>query len=299
MRLFQTRIKKKISLWIPYTWLLLFLVLPFLVIFKISISELAVGIPPYKPFIQIVDGELLQIRMVFSNYSSILCDGFYRTAFFNSIKIAALATMMCVLIGYPMAYGIAQSSKKMQKVFLILAILPFWTSFLVRVYAWMNLLGDRGIINFLLVNIGLIREPLELLNNQLAVGIGVTYTYLPFMIFPAYVSLENIDRSLLEAAFDLGCKPTSVFWRITVPMSLPGLVAGASLVFIPAMGEYVIPELLGGPTSLMIGRVLWAEFFTSKDWPSACALAVIMVALLLIPMILFEKLQTAINKDKD
>lgn len=280
--------------WIPYSWLLLFFLIPFAIILGISFSESVIAIPPYKPLFFWAQNQILEIKISFSNYLFILSDKLYLAAYMNSLAIAFLTTSVCLLIGYPMAYGIVRSPPKWKTPLLMLVILPFWTSFLVRVYAWMGLLSEEGVINYLLLYVGLIREPLMLTNNLFAVSIGIIYAYLPFMILPLYTALEKIDFLLLEAAFDLGCRPTRAFWKILFPLSFKGALGGAMLVFIPAVGEFVIPELLGGSKILMIGKVLWDEFFYNHDWPTASALAVLMLVLLLGPMILFQKLQNRI-----
>lgn len=233
----------------------------------------------------------------FENYAFIIFDEFYRCACWNSLKLAGISTFFCLIIGYPMAYSIVQAKTPRRRfILLTLAILPFWTSFLTRVYAWVNLLSKEGVINHFLQMIGIIDEPIPLMHNDFATATGIIYTYLPFMIFPLYVALEKIERSLLEAAFDLGCKPFMTFWKITVPLSFPGIFAGISLVFIPAVGEYIIPEILGGTKSLTIGSILWSEFFINRDWPVACSLAIIMVILLFIPIVLLELAQKMVAK---
>lgn len=292
-----TRLAKKAGLFCPYLWLIVFLIWPTLEVFNISFSELRIGAPPYEPLWQWINNEVLQLRISIANYAVVLGDALYRMAYLNSVLIAGISTLVCLLIGYPVAYGITRAKKRWQILLLILAVLPFWTSFLVRVYAWVNLLSPQGVVNHCLMSLGWIKTPLPLMNNMGAVVIGIVYSYLPFMIFPLFASLEKINTHLLEAAYDLGCRPMGAFWRIVVPLSAPGIISGASLVFIPAVGEYIIPELLGGSTSLTIGRILWHEFFTNRDWPVACALAVIMIGLLLIPIILFEKLMARTQLD--
>lgn len=264
-----------------------------IIIFALSVSELRIGAPPYSPLWRWVNEETFQLTISLSNYISVLKDSFYRAAYGNSLFIASISTLLCLVIGYPMAYGISRSKRQM--IWLSLAILPFFTSFLVRVYAWISLLSPRGLINHYLTSLGF--SPLPLMNNLYAVIIGIVYSYLPFTVFPLYASLSKIDNRLLEAAYDLGCRPLSAFWRITVPLSRAGIISGASLVFIPVVGEYIIPELLGGPTCLTIGRLLWSEFFINRDWPVAATIAVIMIALVVIPMILFEKLQDSVQEE--
>ena len=287
---------KNAWLFIPYGWMLFFLIFPFLIILGISLAEIHIGVPPYSPLLSWNPEGILQIRLFFSNYFLILFDGLYRTAYFNSLAISFFSTLFCLFLGYPIAYGITLAPKNRQIFLLVLATLPFWISSLIRIYAWINLLSPNGIINHFLLSFGVISRPLELMHTPFATVIGIVYTYLSFMILPLYLSIEKIDSTLLESAYDLGCRPIGAFWKIIFPLSLPGVFGGASLVFIPTVGEYVIPELLGGPTSLTIGRVLWTEFFFNRDWPVACALAIIMMILLLIPIIAFEKLQTTIEK---
>jgi putrescine transport system permease protein len=291
--LFDAKKQRKSWILLPYLWYVIFLIAPLFTILAISFSEYQLAAPPYKPLIQWIDREVLQLQLSFSNYLIIFRDNFYKTAFINSIKIAFFSTLFCLMIGYPMAYGIARSRKKM--LWLMLAILPFGTSFLVRVYAWINLLSPLGLVNHGLSYFHL--GPFALINNPYAVIIGIVYSYLPFMIFPIYAVLDKMDPHLIEAAYDLGCRRFSAFWRITVPLSFSGIVTGASLVFIPAVGEYIIPEFLGGScvSAMTIGRLLWAEFFINRDWPVASALAIIMIILLLIPILIFEKLQNVIE----
>ncbi|WP_349568766.1 ABC transporter permease subunit [Azotobacter salinestris] len=275
---------------IPFVWLLLFFLLPFAIVLKISFSEAAVAIPPYTEIFTYVDQQL-KILANLNNYVFLGQDELYLSAYLGSLKIAAIGTLCCLLLGYPMAYAIARASKEMQTVYLLLIMMPTWTAILIRVYAWMGILGNNGLLNGLLQGLGLIDEPLRILNTDLAVYIGVVYSYLPFMVLPLYANLVKHDPSLLEAAADLGAHPLASFWRITVPLSKNGIVAGCMLVFIPVVGEFVIPELLGGPETLMIGKVLWQEFFNNRDWPVAAALAVVMLAILLVPIILLNRNQ--------
>lgn len=275
---------------IPFVWLLLFFLLPFAIVLKISFSEAAVAIPPYTEIFTYVDQQL-KILANLNNYLFLGQDELYLSAYLGSLKIATVGTLLCLLIGYPMAYAIARASKEMQTVYLLLIMMPTWTAILIRVYAWMGILGNNGLLNGLLQGLGLIDEPLRILNTDLAVYIGVVYSYLPFMVLPLYANLVKHDPSLLEAAADLGAHPLASFWKITVPLSRNGIVAGCMLVFIPVVGEFVIPELLGGPETLMIGKVLWQEFFNNRDWPVAAALAVVMLAILLVPIILLNRNQ--------
>ena len=268
---------------IPYFWLLLFTLLPLAIVLKISFAESRLAIPPYTPLFDFgADG--LQLSATLESYARLLSDSLYIRAYLSSIRYALGATLICLLLGYPMAYAIARAPKAWRVTLLMLVILPFWTSFLLRVYAWVGLLKGNGFINNALISLGLVSEPLPLLNNSFSVVLGLVYGYLPFMVLPLYATLEKLDPALLEAAADLGCRPWRAFLSVTLPLSLPGIAAGALLVFIPAVGEFVIPELLGGPGTLMIGKVLWDEFFTNRDWPVASAVAVAMLILLVLPM---------------
>lgn len=274
---------------VPLLWLGLFFGLPFLIILRISLSEAVIGLPPYSAMLEWIDGGMLSIRVNLANFALLWHDNLYLDAFANSVQIAAISTLCCLLLGYPMALGITRVRTSLRTPLLLLVILPFWTSFLIRVYAWIGILKGNGLINNFLLWLGLIDEPLKLLHTDLAVYVGIVYAYLPFMVLPLYATLSRMDGSLLEAAADLGCRPLSAFWRVTVPLSLPGIVAGSLLVFVPAVGEFVIPDLLGGPDSLMIGKVLWTEFFNNRDWPVAAAVAVALLALLVVPVLLFER----------
>ena len=276
---------------LPYLWLVLFFLIPFVFVLKISLAESLIAIPPYSSLIEWTEDAYLRITLVFDNFAFILEDDIYWRAYLNSIKIAGISTVFCLLIGYPMAYGIARASPAWRNSLLLLIILPFWTSFLLRVYAWMGLLKNTGLINNTLTALGIIDEPLFMMNTDFAVYVGIVYTYLPFMILPLYANLEKHDQSLLEAAADLGCRPWKAFLVVTLPLSLPGMIAGAMLVFIPAVGEFVIPALLGSADTLMIGRVLWDEFFANRDWPVASAVAVAMLVLLVVPIMLFQYVQ--------
>ena len=276
---------------IPYLWLLLFFAIPFIIVLKISFSETQLAMPPYAPLIQWIGEQALTIRVNLENFVFLMTDALYVRAYLNSIGVAAVSTLLCLLIGYPMAYGIARASPAWRNVLLMLVILPFWTSFLLRVYAWIGLLRGNGVINNVLMALGVIDEPLVMLQTDFAVYVGITYSYLPFMVLPLYANLEKMDLTLLEAAADLGCRPTKAFFTITLPLSVPGIIAGAMLVFIPAVGEFVIPALLGGPDSLMIGKVLWNEFFNNRDWPVASAVAIAMLLLLVVPIMLFQYFQ--------
>jgi len=273
----------------PFGWLLLFFLLPFLIVLKISLSELQAAIPPYKAIFTWTDDQVLQLRLNFGNYAYLFSDDLYALAYLNSLKIAAVSTVLTLLIGYPMAYSIARAPSGLRSFMLMLVVLPFWTSLLIRVYAWMGILKNEGLLNTLLLNLGIIDQPLQIMETDLAVYIGIVYSYLPYMVLPLYATLERMDLTLLEAAADLGCPPFRAFLRITLPLSLPGIIAGTLLVFIPAVGEFVIPDLLGGPDTLMIGRVMWSEFFDNRDWPVASAVAVAILLLLVVPIMLFQR----------
>ena len=275
---------------IPFLWLFLFFLLPFIIVLKISFAEADVAIPPYTEIYTWVDNTL-QVVLNLGNYIFLTEDALYLAAYLGSLKIAFFSTLACLLIGYPMAYAIARANKETQTVLLLLVMMPTWTAILIRVYAWMGILSNNGLLNGLLQSIGLIDAPLQILNTNTAVYIGIVYSYLPFMILPLFANLVKHDQSLLEAASDLGSSNFNSFWKITVPLSKNGIIAGCMLVFIPVVGEFVIPELLGGPETLMIGKVLWQEFFNNRDWPVASALAVVMLAILLVPIILFNRNQ--------
>jgi len=274
---------------VPLLWLALFFGLPFLIIARISLSEVVIGLPPYSDLLSWAQEGLLQLRLNLANFQLLWQDSLYFDAFANSVRVAAVSTLACLLLGYPVALGITRSSETWRVPLLMLVILPFWTSFLIRVYAWIGILKGNGLVNNLLLSLGWIDAPLKLLHTDFAVYLGIVYAYLPFMVLPLYATLSRMDHSLLEAAADLGCRPLCAFWRVTVPLSLPGIVAGSLLVFVPAVGEFVIPDLLGGPDSLMIGKVLWTEFFNNRDWPVAAAIAVALLALLVAPVMLFER----------
>lgn len=275
----------------PYVWLVVFFLVPFLIVLKISLSQALMAIPPYTPLLEWSEGTVLTIRLAFSNFATLFSDELYAFAYVNSLRLAGIATLFCLLIGYPAAYAIARSPRSVRSWLLLLVALPFWTSFLIRVYAWIGILKTEGLLNSLLLWLGVIDTPLQILETDRAVLIGMVYSYLPFMVLPLFATLEKMDLSLLEAAADLGCRPFRAFLSVTLPLSLPGIIAGSLLVFIPAVGEFVIPDLLGGPDTLMIGKVLWAEFFDNRDWPVASAVAVAMLLLLVVPLMIFQKLQ--------
>jgi putrescine transport system permease protein len=276
---------------VPMLWLVVFFFVPFVVLGRISLAETMIARPPYSPLWERGrDGEL-DIIASLDNYRFLLSDALYRNAYLSSIRVAAISTVFALLIGYPIAYYIARSPEPRRSVLLLLVILPFWTSFLLRVYAWIGFLRRDGVINNILTWLGVIDEPLVMMQTDFAVYIGIVYTYLPFMILPLYANLVKLDDALLEAAGDLGATPTVTFLTVTLPLSLPGIIAGSMLVFIPAIGEYVIPALLGGPDTLMIGRVLWDEFFSSRDWPVASAVAIVMLVLVVVPIMWLQAVQ--------
>ncbi len=278
----------------PLLWLTVFFLIPLLVVFKIALSAFAMGRPPYLPMFEWGSDDSLSITLHFANFLFIFSDGLYAAAYINSVRIAAVSTVLALVIAYPMAWFIARSDEKHRNLLLMLVILPFWTSFLLRVYAWMGFLGRTGIINNVLMSIGLIDQPITMLQTEGAVFVGIVYTYLPFMVLPLYTTLVKLDQSLIEASADLGAKPFTTFLTVIFPLSLPGVIAGSMLVFIPAIGEFVIPSLLGGADTLMIGRVLWDEFFANRDWPVASAVAIVMLIILLVPIVLLNRAQNAV-----
>ncbi len=280
------------SLLAPYVWLLVFFLAPFIIILKISFADPLVALPPFTALMDWSATGLQKIQVTFDNYLFLFEDSFYATIYLSSIKIAAIATFLCLLLGYPMAYFIARQRPGLRNLLLLAVILPFWISFLLRVYAWVGLLNNHGIINNALMALGVIDQPLPLIYNDFAVYIGIVYSYLPFMILPLYASLERLDLDLHDAAADLGAKRWQVFVDVTLPMSAPGILAGCLLVFIPAIGEFVIPALLGGSDTLMIGRTLWDEFFGNRDWPVASAVAVVLLLILVLPMMWFQRLES-------
>lgn len=273
---------------LPFLWLSLFFLVPFIIVLKISLAEAVLAQPPYTPLLDTSNGGV-QVRINLENYRLLFTDTLYVDAFLNSLKVAGVSTLICLLIGYPMAYAIARAGRSARLILLMLIVLPFWTSFLIRVYAWIGILKDNGLLNNLLLAAGLIDQPLRLLHTEFAVYLGIVYSYLPFMVLPLYATLARMDLSLLEAAADLGARPWKAFWTVTLPLSLPGMIAGSLLVFIPAVGEFVIPDLLGGPDALMMGKVLWTEFFTNRDWPLASAIAVLLLLTLVVPIMLLQR----------
>ncbi|WJR68046.1 ABC transporter permease subunit [Neorhizobium sp. CSC1952] len=279
---------------VPYVWLLLFFAAPFLIILKISLSDTAIAMPPYTPLFQGFGalGDFAS-KLDFENYLFLTDDPLYIRSYLSSLRIAVISTFLLLLIGYPMALAMARAPTSLRPTLVMLVILPFWTSFLIRVYAWIGILKPDGLLTLLLQTIGLLgpNEQVQIFRTDIAVFIGIVYSYLPFMVLPLYAALEKMDNTLLEAANDLGCPPLKAFWKITFPLSLPGVVAGSMICFIPITGEFVIPDLLGGADTLMIGKTLWTEFFGNRDWPLASAVAVILLVMLVVPIAIFQNQQ--------
>jgi putrescine transport system permease protein len=273
---------------VPYLWLALFFLLPFLIVLKISVAEMETT--AISPLLSYVEGKL-NVKINFSNFMSLFNDEdqYYLWTYLRSIVFAAVTTLLCLMIGYPFAYFMARSPIERRPALLMLVMLPFWTSFLLRIYAWKGILETNGLLNNFLLWLGVINEPLHMMHTKFSLILGMVYTYLPFMILPLYSNLVKLDNRFLEASADLGATPLQTFWRITIPLSKAGIIAGSMLVFIPCIGEFVIPELLGGPETLMIGRVLWDEFFSNNDWPRASAVAVVMILLIIVPLAIFNK----------
>jgi putrescine transport system permease protein len=285
----------RLVVWVPYAWLLVFFLVPFLIVLKISLSQTAIALPPYVPVLDPSAGwdgiKRFLGGLDLDSFATLFSDAIYGLSYLKSLEIAAVSTAILLAIGYPLAYAMARAPRRMQSVLVMLVILPFWTSFLIRVYAWINILQSDGLLNRALQALHLIDAPVAWLASDTAIYIGIVYSYLPFMVLPLYATLEKMDFTLLEAAADLGAPPRTAFWRITVPLSLPGIGAGALLCFIPITGEFVIPDLLGGSDSLMIGQTLWTEFFANKDWPVASAIAVVLLCLLVGPILVYQHLQ--------
>lgn len=278
---------RRVAVATPYLWLFVFFLAPFAIILKISLADPVIAQPPFTPMFD----DAGSFQSSFDSFRFILTDKFYAITYLRSIAMAAVATLLCLALGFPMAYGIARSKASTRSLLLLLIVLPFWISFLLRVYAWMGLLNNYGAINNLLMWLGIINEPIQMMYTDFAVLIGLAYSYLPFMILPLYATLERMDLDLVEAAQDLGASRTRAFWDVTWPLARAGVVAGCLLVFIPAMGEYVIPYLLGGPDSLLIGRVLFDEFFVNRDWPLASAVAVVLLIILVVPIVVLQRYQ--------
>jgi len=287
----KSKLGQRLVIGVPYTWLWVFFLVPFLIVLKIAFSNIQLAMPPVEPVLRFTEPYVLELRLHFSNFIFVFNDSLYREAFLNSLKIAGVSTLLTLLIGYPMAYGIARANGALRQILFLMVVLPFFTSFLLRVYAWLGLLGKAGPVNGVLVALHLIQEPIQFLQTDFAVYLGMVYSYLPFMVLPLYSAIEKLDLTLLEAAMDLGCKPTKAFFTITLPLTSEGILAGCLLVFIPAVGEYVIPALLGGPDTLMIGRVVWDEFFGNRDWPVASALAIVLLAILAGFVLALQKIQ--------
>ena len=285
--------RRLILIAVPFLWLFALFLVPFLIVMKISFSDLAIAIPPYTPTLSLENGWAgiteFWAALDIENYIFLTEDNLYWKAYLSSFKIALISTTIALLVGYPIAYGMANAPSEWRPTLMMFIILPFWTSFLIRVYAWTGILSKQGFLNQFLLWLGVVDDPLIILNTTTAVYIGIVYTYIPFMILPIYATLEKLDGSLIEAAVDLGCSRMKAFWLVTIPLSKSGIIAGCFLVFIPALGEFVIPSLLGGSRTLMIGKVLWEEFFSNRDWPVASAVAVILLLLLVIPIILFQR----------
>jgi putrescine transport system permease protein len=280
---------------LPYIWLVLFFLVPFAIVLKISLSQAALAQPPYLPVFDLAAGwtglKDFAAQLSPDSFELLASDAIYLLSYFKSLEIAAVSTAILVLIGYPLAYGIARTPRAWQPLLVMAIVLPFWTSFLIRVYAWINILQRDGLLNEVLLRLHIIDVPVAWLSSDTAIYIGVVYSYLPFMVLPLYATLEKMDENLLEAAADLGCPRWKAFWLVTFPLSLPGLAAGALLCFIPIVGEFVIPDLLGGSETLMIGQTLWTEFFSNRDWPVASAIAIALLMLLLVPILFYERLQ--------
>lgn len=277
---------------LPYLWMLLFFLLPFLIIFKISLAVTEIAIPPYSPLVTFEEGAM-QIILHLENYTNIFTDpdGTYIRSYLKSLQVAAFSTVFCLIIGYPIAWALATSKPAVRNVLFMLVIMPSWTSFVVRIYAWMTIMKKDGLINDVLMALGIIDSPLQMLQTDFAVYVGIVYCYLPYMVLPLFSALMKVDYSLIEAAYDLGCRPVKTFFSTLVPQTKSGIIAGSMLVFIPALGEYVIPELLGGKSSILIGRILWQEFFNNRDWPLASAVAITMLVILIIPIMIFYKIE--------
>src|SRR5712691_8490997 len=286
---------ERLVILVPYLWLVVFFLGPFLIVLKISLSETAIAQPPYTPVLDLLAGwaglKDFLAGLSLDNYAALLADTLYLSSYLRSLEIAAVATAILLLVGYPVAYGMARAPRRWQGLLLVLVILPFWTSFLIRVYAWINILQRDGLLNQLLVGLGVVDAPVTWLATDTAVYIGLVYSYFPFMVLPLYAGIERLDATLLEAAADLGCPRWKAFWLVTVPLSVPGIVAGVLLCFIPIVGEFVVPDLLGSSSTLMIGQTLWTEFFANRDWPVASCVAVVLLVLLVVPIVIYQDQQ--------
>jgi putrescine transport system permease protein len=291
----RARAGRLVVIGLPYLWLAIFFLLPFAIVLKLSMSDPVTAQPPYAPVLDWRGGpghwRNFLLSLDFENFETLWGDDLYWSAAVSSVRIALVSTLLLLLVGYPIAHGMARAAPSVRPILVAMVILPFWTSFLIRVYAWIGILKPEGLLNQVLLWLGLISEPLSILNTQTAVYIGIVYAYLPFMILPLYSALERQDPTLLEAAQDLGARPSKAFWTITVPLSMPGVIAGALLCFIPIVGEFVIPDLLGGSDTLMIGRTLWSEFFSNRDWPLASAVAIAMLLIIVIPIVVYREIE--------
>jgi putrescine transport system permease protein len=286
---------RRLAVIVPYAWLAAFFLAPFVIVAKISVSQTALAQPPYEPVLDFSEG-LAGLRdflgsLSFQNYSLLASDWIYLSSYLKSLEIAAISTAILLLIGFPLAYGMARAPRRLQAILFMLVVLPFWTSFLIRIYAWVNILQRDGLLNQVLLWLGIVDQPPVWLATNTAVYVGIVYSYLPFMVLPIYATLERMDETLLEAAADLGCPPWKAFWLVTLPLSIKGVIAGALLCFIPIVGEFVIPDLLGGSETQMIGQTLWTEFFANKDWPVASAIAVVLLCLLVVPIVIYQQMQ--------
>ncbi len=294
MKKFLTQITgfagRRFVIGVPYVWLLVTFLVPFLIVLKLSVVEMEAG-SPFGRLMSYVDGSVI-LKFKITNFLFIGQDNLYVLTYLSSLKYAAITTVFCLLIGYPFSYFMARAKPSARSTLMMLVMLPFWTSFLLRIYAWKGILATNGIFNQLLLTLGIIQTPLHMMHTPFSLVIGMVYTYLPFMILPLYANLVKMDVRFLEAAADLGANPWQTFWRVTVPLSLSGIIAGSMLVFIPCVGEYVIPELLGGPETLTIGHVLWDEFFSNNDWPMAASVTVLLILVILVPMAIYNKYQT-------
>ncbi len=290
MTLAAKKINRLLVILPSYSWVIIFCLVPLLIVFGISFSSVIEGVPPYKLFFGFDDLGSFSIKPVFESYSLLFSDSLYLRAYITSLKLASISTFIILLIAYPIAYGIVKAPQEWRNILLLFVIIPFWSSLLIRVYAWITILKGNGLLNQWLMSMGIISEPLVIMNTEFAVVLGIVYSYLPFMILPLYSALEKINPSLLEAATDLGCPPFSAFLQITLPLSVPGIIAGSMLVFIPAVGEFVIPDLLGGSQIMTIGKVLWNEFFLNRDWPAAAAVTTIMTFVIILPVVFVQRL---------
>ncbi len=287
---FQWLFKRTVIIGVPFLWLTLCSLLPFLIIVKISFAEMDMQ-DPFGTLVTYIDG-IIEIKIKLTNYLFLSQDDLYILTYLNSIRFALITTVFCLLIGYPFAYFMALAKPARRNILMMMVMLPFWTSFLLRIYAWKGMLSNQGVVNTFLLSIGIIDTPLQMMNTPFSLLIGMVYSYLPFMILPVFTNLSKLDKRFVEAAADLGSTPWNTFWRITVPLSKSGIIAGSMLVFIPCVGEFVIPDLLGGPSTPMIGHVMWDEFFSNNDWPMASAITVVVILLILIPMGIFNKYQS-------